>query len=218
MDLDPYALRMGVIRFFVIFCSLILQQCGRAFIAHRLGDDTPRNEGRLTLNPVSHIDPFGTILLPLLASFGLLGPIPFIGWAKALNLNPGNFHQRKFGEVLIILAGPGLFFLLALAGSLGAVLVARAGLPVFELFVMVIQLNVALGVFNLLPIPPIEISKFYVFLGLMREETHAKLSLYGGFVLLFLLIAVPPFQQFVFNLINLATLPFAWLITILGPK
>jgi Zn-dependent protease len=199
----------------VVFCSLILQQCGRAYIADRLGDHTPRLTGRVTLNPVPHIDPLGTIIVPLAASFGLLGPLPFIGWAKALQMNPSNFNRGKFDHGIVILAGPGLFFMFALMGTIGAAIVARAGLPVVDLFGLIIRLNVALGVFNLLPIPPIEFSKFFVLSGLMSEESHAKASFIGSFVLLFLLMAVRPFQILIGTLIAYGMIPYAWLLELL---
>jgi hypothetical protein len=110
------------------------------------------------------------------------------------------------------LAAPGMFFLLALVASLGVVGASYLEPRLMPLFDRVLVLNVSLAAINLLPIPLIEISKFYVYLGLMREETHARWSFYGGFILLFLLMAVAPFQMFLYRLIAVCYLPFALLI------
>jgi hypothetical protein len=216
MDLDSYALRMGVINAFVIFCSLILHQALRAYIADRLGDTTPRLNGRVTINPAPHIDPLGTIVLPLAASFGLLGPLPFIGWAKWLPLNPSLFRRGRLGHAIVLLAGPILFFTFALVGVFAAVGAGKAGWPVVALFEKVIGLNIALGVISSLPIPPIEISRFYVLFGLMSGETYARASFIGQFVLLLLLIFVRPFQMFVVRLVEEAATPYLWLLRALS--
>lgn len=207
MDIDPYALRIGAILFIFLVCSLALHEWGHAYVADRLGDDTPRNEGRVTLNPLVHIDPIGTILIPLLGIFGMFGSLGVIGWAKPVYTNPANFKRGYFDQMLVTLAGPGMNVALATVGTVLAVVSGRFGLPVVGLFEQLVRLNVVLAVFNLLPIPPLDGSKFLIYLGAMREETYMRLSMFGG-ILLLVLINVPAFRSLLHTLIGYGFVPF----------
>src|SRR4051794_38474467 len=114
MDLDLEMLRQGLLRVLVLICSLALHEWGHAFVADRLGDDTPRSQGRVTLNPLAHIDWIGTVLIPLLGVLGFFGGLAGIGWAKPVYTNPSNFRRGMSDQALVTIAGPAVNFLLAL--------------------------------------------------------------------------------------------------------
>ncbi len=139
--------------FFIIIPSAILHEYAHGWMADRLGDPTARYAGRLTLNPKSHIDPFGTILLPLLLSFtGFL-----FAYAKPVPYNPYNLKDQKWGPVWVGLAGPAANFLLAIAFGLLIQVLGPTQLSSF--LAIIVYGNVLLGVFNLVPIPPLDGSK-----------------------------------------------------------
>lgn len=144
----------------VLFGSVILHEVSHGVVALRFGDDTAKRAGRLTLNPVSHIDPVGTIILP--AILVLAGSPPF-GWAKPVPVNPSRLRSPRNHTLLVSLAGPAVNIVLALVAALAL----RSVLP--ERFVNVDDLsittrllvnlgivNVVLAVFNLIPIPPLD--------------------------------------------------------------
>ncbi len=139
--------------------SIIVHEVSHGVAAKWCGDPTAQRAGRLTLNPIAHIDPFGTILLPALLV--LSGARPF-GWAKPVPVNPGLYRNRKRASLLVSFAGPGANILLA---ALAAFLLRRSGyLNDFsgttsfwgERFVELFQVNVVLAAFNLLPVPPLD--------------------------------------------------------------
>jgi Zn-dependent protease len=139
--------------FFIIIPSAILHEYAHGWMADRLGDPTARYAGRLTLNPKSHIDPFGTILLPLMLSFtGFL-----FAYAKPVPYNPYNLKDQKWGPVWVGLAGPAANFLLAIAFGLLIQVLGPTQLSSF--LAIIVYGNVLLGVFNLVPIPPLDGSK-----------------------------------------------------------
>lgn len=210
MEINLEALRLGSLYFIVMVCSLSFHEWGHAFTADRLGDDTPRRQGRVTLYPMAHLDWIGTILIPGLSMLGVFGGFSMIGWAKPVMINPSNFRRKNFDQALVTIAGPGVNLGLAIIGVLLAVVAARAAAaaPSVELFCwIVVKVNVALMIFNLLPIPPLDGSKFYMYWFGMSEETYYRIAGYGGFVLL-ILINVTAFRVFLGRLINLAMGPF----------
>lgn len=161
--------------------SLSVHEWAHAFSAFRLGDDTALREGRLTLNPISHIDPLGTLLLPLLG-------IPF-GWAKPVPVNPARFRRgvsMGTGMAITAFAGPLSNFVLAIVCAFGLGILLRiegreaADGGVFLLLVYGLQLNVALGLFNLLPVYPLDgsriIERFIPFSFREQWETIKRLS------------------------------------------
>jgi Zn-dependent protease len=158
--------------------SITFHEFLHAWTADYLGDPTPKAAGRVSLNPIAHIDPIGTILIPLV----LLLTTGFVfGYAKPVPINPNNFRNYRYGQALTAIAGPfaNLVLLLIFAGLYK--LLPDSGY--FQLFLkIVIQLNVVLMVFNLIPVPPLDGSKIlYTFLPF---ETIRKLESYGPFLLL----------------------------------
>lgn len=146
--------------FTVLIVSLTFHEAAHAWAADRLGDPTARQLGRLSLNPVVHVDPIGTIVFPLIA---LVTNVPLIGWAKPVPVDMRNLQhpRRDFG--LVALAGPVSNIILALAGALmlsamsqGDPDVEQMGSPLFRGLLLFVLLNVLLAVFNMIPIPPLD--------------------------------------------------------------
>jgi Zn-dependent protease len=165
---------IAVIEFALLLFSLSVHESAHAWTASRLGDQTARMLGRVSLNPMDHVDPIGTLLIPALIIFGPLIGIGFmggymIGWAKPVPIISRNFRNFKRDDMLVSLAGPASNLLLALVAFLGlaAVLVAEHHLPegasptttqqtLETLCNLAMQLNLALCIFNLVPIPPLD--------------------------------------------------------------
>jgi Zn-dependent protease len=151
----------------VVIASLALHELAHAYVAWRLGDPTAKEQGRLMLNPIAHLDPLGTLMFALTA---LLAGVPF-GWAKPVPVDPRNFRRPKEGMALVAVAGPVMNFLFALAAL--AVL-RHAGLDgrAFEVVALAYLVNVILGLFNLIPIPPLDGSRIVGVL--MDNATYAR--------------------------------------------
>ncbi len=144
----------------VLLFSLTVHEAAHAWTANRLGDPTARRLGRISLNPAVHIDPIGTILLPLVAF--MAGGLIF-GWAKPVPVNPMNLKNYRRDFLVIAAAGPASNVLLATAASLlmrvglaGAASSGGIASALFDIGFMVIQLNLLLAVFNMIPIPPLD--------------------------------------------------------------
>lgn len=181
-----------LIQFAALIVSLSVHEAAHAWSADRLGDPTPRSLGRLTLNPAAHVDPIGTILLPLVA---IVGRVPFIiGWAKPVPVgvrNLGANWQQKF--MLIAAAGPASNIAMAVATAL--VYRVLAGSP-FEnsgyapqIVILFVQLNVVLALFNLVPVPPLDGGN--VLAGLLTgsaAESFNRIRPYGIFIIYGLLL------------------------------
>jgi Zn-dependent protease len=161
MDISPAQFRVALISLAAFVVSVACHEFGHAFAADRLGDRTPRNQGRLTLWPKNHIDPFGTLLLPLIAMFS--PGTPLIAWGRPVETNPRNYTKRVsplFGHMLVAVSGPLMNLLLALLVSLVIVALGRAGvlgLSIAEGLVRyALALNIMLLFFNLIPVPPLD--------------------------------------------------------------
>lgn len=168
----------------VLILSLSFHEAAHAWSADRLGDPTARMLGRLTLNPLAHIDWIGTVLFPLVAIYSGL---PLIGWAKPVPVNPMNLRAPRRDFALIAAAGPASNLLLAL-GAAGAVVLLSTGEATGSMLLAVLRgivyLNVLLAVFNLLPVPPLDGGN--VLAGLVPEHVARvidQLRPYGIFVL-----------------------------------
>lgn len=169
--------------------SIILHEVAHGYAAYKLGDPTAAFSNRLTLNPIPHIDLFGSILLPLIL-FITSSPV-LLGWAKPVPINPYNFKNLKRGLMITAVAGPLTNFALALAGGILIHLAAIFGpsTSVVGKFLFFFCLtNVTLGVFNLIPIPPLDGSR--VLYGLLPgrwAEEYLSIERYGMFILFGLL-------------------------------
>ncbi len=144
----------------VLIFSAVIHEVSHGFVADKLGDPTARLSGRLTLNPLKHIDPFGSVILPILLSL-IPGGIIF-GWAKPVPYNPYNLKDPEKGAAEIALAGPLSNLILALIfGILFRLSVSAGGVlyNLSDLFSIIVLINIILGVFNLVPIPPLDGAK-----------------------------------------------------------
>lgn len=191
---NPLELIFGLIALLV---AITIHEFSHALAAERLGDPTPRLMGRLTLNPLAHLDPIGTIMLLLI----------HFGWGKPVQFDPFNLRNPRRDSALISLAGPTSNFLLAIVCSL----ILRIPMPLF-LFVLieeVLLFNIILGVFNLVPIHPLDGFKI-VEGALPEEQTHEwhGLQRYGIFFLLLLLFPIfggtAPLVRLISPVINFA--------------
>jgi Zn-dependent protease len=150
----------GILFLIALILSVSVHEFGHAWAATRLGDSLPRAQGRLTLNPVRHIDPVGTLLFPILM---LVFKVPLLGWGRPVQTNPLNYTRRfsrSTGHMLVAIAGPAMNMLMALVISLLIVAGAKAGVMNREfgetLITHLVVLNLTLLFFNLLPIPPLD--------------------------------------------------------------
>jgi Zn-dependent protease len=215
-DLTPQHIAQGLTAYVVLLFSLSVHESAHAWMAHRLGDDTAKNEGRVTLNPIPHIDPIGTILMPLL-QFVFSG-IPMLAWAKPTPYNPANFRRdvtMRKGHMLVAGAGPVSNFILAVFFTGALFLVVRGGLadspthPLLMLAWLGVQLNVVLAVFNLFPIPPLDGSKVasYGLPGSIGQRYDRVMEPYGFLILMVLLMSgvlgriLGPIRTFVVNVL-----------------
>jgi Zn-dependent protease len=178
----------------ILLFSVVVHEYAHGYVANRWGDPTAASLGRLTLNPIPHIDPVGSVLVPalLLLSGGFL-----FGWARPVPVNPDNYRNRKWGDVTVSLAGPASNVLLAFLFTALWIVVRRfvGSDPLMdEIFPTAVYLNLILAAFNLLPIPPLDGSHvLYNFLPQPLAYNYMSLSRYG-FLILMLMLVLPPLR------------------------
>lgn len=206
---------LTILSIIVLVFSAIIHEYAHGWMAKRLGDDTAEREGRLTLNPLKHLDPVGSVILPLIlvltkANF-------FFAWAKPVPYNPNNLRDHRYGDLKVALAGPGSNIILALIFGLIARFIPTAeGAKVtlltafFQgntalissltynslttslclLAMIICYINLALAIFNLIPIPPLDGSKIlFTFLPTRGRELFYRVEQYGFIILIFLIMA-----------------------------
>lgn len=199
----------GLITYAVLLMSLTVHEWAHAYTAWKLGDPTAKSMGRVSFNPLVHIDPIGTVLLPLFMIFA--GPgFAMIGWAKPVPVNNYYFKNRNNGDLLVTGAGPASNLVLYLIMVLLSWFVLPAGGMLAQLVVYSMLMNFALAVFNMIPIPPLDGSHFLrVAIG-MPYETFARLSMIGP-VLLIVLINIPPVQRVFSQVIMNSLMIWPWI-------
>ncbi|NDG84861.1 MAG: site-2 protease family protein [Proteobacteria bacterium] len=192
MDLRLGLLRLGQ-QFVPFIFAVIGHEIGHGFAAHLYGDDTAKNSGRLTINPIAHIDPIGTLLFPII---NMVTGIPIlIGWAKPVPINPMRFRKFRPGLFWVSLAGPFANLFMAFTSSLLLCLMIRVLTPEFyfykefsKMLFVGVEINLWLGAFNLLPIPPLDGSKVIEsMLSYPAMQKYEKIAPYSFYILLALM-------------------------------
>jgi len=202
-----------IIIIIILLFSAILHEIAHGAMALALGDPTAKLSGRLSLNPLNHIDPFGTILLPIVLAMLNLPPV---GYAKPVPINPIFFSDKKYGAAKVALAGPGINLLIALVFGLLLRIFGNLNFSFADglnlAFVYIITINLMLAIFNLMPIPPLD--GHHILFALLPDSAYGfkrALVQYQWFFIIPLLYIYPyiawPILNFLFHLITGFNLP-----------
>lgn len=200
---------LGVLELALFIPAIVLHEVAHGYASNKLGDPTAKNRGRLSLNPVKHVDPFGTVLLPLLL---WASGAPVFGYAKPVPINPGYYRNYRTGMMLSGLAGPATNLALAVVAGLGVRAVQAAGLSTLDsgqtatitalgwmlyVFYYFAQINLVLMFFNLIPIPPLDGSRVLpLFLSDKALLAYHKVEQYGILIFFALLMLLPRILPF----------------------
>lgn len=193
----------------ILIFSIIIHEIAHGYMAEWFGDPTARLAGRLTLNPVPHIDPLGSIIIPALMLFGSGGSFAF-GWAKPVPYNPYNLSNFKWGTIMVGLAG--VLANLAIAVIFGLMIrynmvLGIADGPFAQMLATIVILNIVLAVFNMIPFPPLDGAKvLFAFLPIRFQYIHDFLEqnwlVFIVFVVFFAQYIISPITGFIFRLIT----------------
>jgi|SRR3989344_5517923 len=174
----------------ILLFSVIIHELAHGYVANSLGDPTAKYAGRLTLNPIKHLDPIGSVILPLLL-FLSQSPV-LVGWAKPVPVNPYNFKDQKWGALKVSIAGPLSNIALALVFGLLIRIIPFSFFAVAPgmllMFSFIVHINIILAIFNLVPIPPLDGSWIlFKFIPYQFEYIKRFLQQYGFFILILLI-------------------------------
>jgi len=196
-----------ILQILILIFSIIIHEVSHGAVANHLGDPTAKYAGRLSLNPLKHLDPIGSVIVPI---FLILTTGGAFGWAKPVPINPFNFRDQKYGSLKVALAGPGINLVVALV--FGLILRFSLAFIPYSLalaFSFIVSINIILAVFNLLPIPPLDGSYvLFTFLPYSMQKIKIFLTQFGFFILIFLIFFSPLFFQFLIYIVN-------WIFTII---
>ncbi len=212
----------------VLLFSVVVHEVAHGWMALRLGDPTARDMGRLTLNPIPHIDPIGSIAIPLL-SYLTAGAV-FIAWAKPVPVNPMYFRNQRRDDILVSVVGPLSNLVVALACALFYVLTIRLVGPMenmndglsqniavflLRMFAAGITLNIFLAVFNLIPVPPLDGS--HVLASLLAADLGERYRQIGffGILIVLVLMRVAPVRDAMYAVVLTIREPYTWLVNTL---
>ncbi len=184
----------------IIVFSAVIHEYAHGWMANHLGDPTAKLSGRLTLNPLKHIDMWGTVIVPIISL--MLANI-FIGWAKPVPYNPYNLRDQKHGPMKVGLAGPASNLIIAAVFGVG--LRIWGGMPIvspefLSIIALVVYINIFLALFNLIPVPPLDGSKIFGELALTRSAVRFIETSMIGLIVAFILALylLPPIASAVF--------------------
>lgn len=217
--LTPEAIRSGLIFYFLLFAVLILRAFAQAWVADRLGDPTPRNDGRVTLYPPPHVDLLGTVILPLICVFYLQPRLAqinfFLAWTKPVPTNPSYFAHPRRGELYTQFAGFAVCFAVALLAAVAGGLAYGVTPRSIEISVTLIGTCAMLMVLDLLPLPPLPGGVLLRYWGIISEETFWSISRWGGIVLL-IAFNLPPVRMLIGALVAFIASPFLAILQIVA--
>jgi Zn-dependent protease len=209
----------------ILLFSIVVHEVAHGWVALQLGDSTARDFGRLTLNPIPHLDPIGSIAIPLL-SFISAGSI-FIAWAKPVPVNPANFSNFRRDDTLVSIVGPLSNLLVAFGCVIFYILSVRFIGPIeqiggdfqreiasfiIRMFAAGITLNIFLAVFNMIPVPPLDGS--HILAAWLPDGISDKFRQIGffGILIVILLMRLDPFRNFILSVVLIIRIPFEFLI------
>jgi len=188
-----------LIRIPVLLITVTVHELSHGYAAWLLGDPTAKNEGRLSLNPLKHLDPVGTIMIIFSR----------IGWAKPVPVNPAYFKNRKRGTILVSIAGPLSNLVMAFAGVLLYLVLFRIGLmeeSIFMKFLLSFFItNISLAVFNLLPVPPLDGSR--ILSGVLPDKRYFGIMKYERYIGMVFLLVVLVFPDVLGEVLNYLIMP-----------
>ena len=211
LGLTPEFLRAGLLLYILLVVTLCLRAYGQAWMANRLGDPTAANDGRLTLNPVPHIDLIGSVILPLVCIFYLQPMMTsisfFLAWAKPVPVNPVNFRNPSRDFMFTQLANPLMSLVLALMAAIAGGLLYKVDPRTAEVFGSLIFLNASLIVIDCLPIPPLPGGMVLRQFGIIGEEMFWQIARWSG-LLLIIAFQIPIVRSLLSVLIQVIAYPF----------
>ncbi len=211
LGITPEFIRAGLIFYILLFACLILRAFAQAWLADRLGDHTPRDEGRVTLYPVPHVDLLGTVILPLICIFFLQPRLTsinfFLAWTNPVPINPANFRNPSRDYLFTQLSSCLMSILIALFAAIMGGILYKYDQRTAEIFLSLIGINAMLIVLDLLPIPPLPGGWVLKHFGVISEEAFWQIARWSGLVFM-VAINFPPVRALLGMLIRIAATPF----------